>query len=189
MLVKWLVPVAGAALATTAVAQDYTPAPPQIQGEITMSDDADGEGRRYDDYPVELVRGQRIMITAAPAAGSRVVPHIELFAHGGPTPLSRRPAEGDARTARLGFTAPSTGVFTIRVVSGSPAAGRYTLAIRHNPAPSITRNPVTGGPRGAVIGSPAPPIPTDPVEPVGSGVGSGPLSRFIICPGHPRCPR
>lgn len=177
MRFKWLVPAAGVATAATATAQDYTPAPAQMQGEIAMSDDADGNGRRYDDFPVELVRGQRITITAAPAAGSRVVPGLEIYAYGGSTALSRRSAEGDARTARIAFTAAQTGVFNIRIVSGSPAAGRYTLSIQRNPAPSINR--------GFSAGVPAP-IPSNPAT---GGAVPGPLSRFIICPGHPRCPR
>lgn len=180
MLLKWLVPIAGFALAAAASAQDYTPAPPQIEGEIAMSDDADGQGRRYDDIAVELVRGQRITISAAPASGSRVVPGLEIYAYGGASPLARRSAEGDARTARLSFTAPQTGVFKIRIVSGSPAAGRYTLTIQRHTAPTINR-----GPTGITAGTPTP----SPTEPVGSGGSSGPRSRFIICPGHPRCPR
>lgn len=178
MALKWLVPVAGIALAAAASAQDYTPAPPQIQGEISASDDADGQGRRYDDVAVELVRGQRIIITAAPAAGSRVVPGLELYAFGGASPLARRSAEGVGRTARLSFTAPQTGVFNIRVVSGSPAAGRYTLTIQPNTATTMRRDFTAGVPA---------PVPPDPAA--GGGMTAGPLSRFIICPGHPRCPR
>ena len=182
MRLKWLVPVAGVALATAAAAQDYTPAPAQIQGEIAMSDDADGAGRRYDDYPVELVRGQRITITASPAAGSRVVPGIELFAYGRSAPLSRRPAAPETRIARLAFTAPQAGVFNIRIVSGSPAAGRYVLSIQRNTAPTMGR-----GLTGAVAGAPTQ-VPSDPAAGSGGAPG-GPPSRFIICPGHPRCPR
>ena len=180
MVLKWLVPVAGVACAAAASAQDYTPAPAQIQGEISASDEADGQGRRYDDIPVELVRGQRIMITAAPAAGSRVAPGLEIRAYGGSTALARRSAEGDARTARLAFTPPQSGVFNIRVVSGSPAAGRYTVAIQRTTAPSLHR-----GPTGITAGVPTP-VPSDPTT--GSAF-AGPLSRFIVCPGHPRCPR
>lgn len=179
MRLKWLVPAAGLTLAATAAAQDYTPAPAQLRGEIAMSDDADGNGRRYDGFAVELVRGQRITITAAPAAGSRVVPGLEIYAYGGSAALSRRPAEGDARTARIAFSAPQTGVFNIRVVAGSPAAGRYTLSIQRNDAPRPGRTGFTAG-----VPTPAP---SDPVI-GGSGVMAGPPSRFIICPGHPRCP-
>lgn len=178
---KWLVPVVGVALAAAASAQDYTPAPSQLQGEISASDDADGQGRRYDDIPIELIRGQRIMITAAPAADSRVVPGLEVYAYGGASALVRRSADGDARTARIAFTAPQTGVFNIRIVSGSPAAGRYTLSIQRNTAPSISR-----GRTGVTAGVPTP----APSDPAGSGgMTAGPRSRFIICPGHPRCPR
>ncbi len=181
MGLKWLVPVAGMALAAAASAQDYTPAPPQIEGEISASDDADGQGRRYDDIPVELVGGQRIIITAAPAPRSRVVPGLELYAYGGASPLARRSAEGDSRTARLSFTARQAGVYNIRIVSGSPAAGRYTLSIQRNTAPTMNR-----GPMGGLIGAPTP-SPSDPVA--SGGATEGPRSRFIICPGHPRCPR
>lgn len=184
-MLKWLIPLAGVAVvglavASPAAAQDYTPAPARITGELTADDDADAQGRRYDEYPVELMRGQQVAISVAPAPGSLVAPDLQIFRHGAATPDVTREAQGEARVARTNLTASQAGVFVIRVVAGNPASGGYTLSLRHI-APGGGVRGFTGPPRA----DPAPPTPTD--QP--GTIIAGPRSRFIVCPGHPRCPR
>lgn len=61
-----------------APATAQVPAPARIEGQIDASDPADPSGRRYDEYAVELVGGQRVRIMVA-ASGGAAVPSAEIW--------------------------------------------------------------------------------------------------------------
>lgn len=185
-MIGWrtIVALAGASLSAAVAAQDYMPAPPQLEGELTAADSVDAQGRRYDEYAVELGGGNVMMVMAAPAPGSRAEPVIEIYDAGGGARLARDGRSGGDSEARLLFTARERGVYRVRVVAGSAASGRYTLGLRRGPA---TQGPgsVLGGVAGGTIARPS----TSDQPQNNAAPLAGPRLRFIICPGHPRCPR
>lgn len=154
-----------------AAAQSPTPAPPRFDGEVAASDPADAQGRRYDEYVFDLARDQRVIVTGKPTPRSRLVPAIEIYGEDAARPLARDDSQGEGRNVRLLFTPPTAGLYRIRLIAGSGAAGRYVLTVEP---------PAAGGMLGG-IGS------VEQTAAIPTIVG--PTSRFIICPGHPRCPR
>lgn len=95
----------------------------------------------------------------------------------GSAALARAPANG-----RLIFTAPSAGVYRVRILADGAAPRRYSLTLSQA-EPASNRLERTRG------FSLAPPAMGSAVPEAPGRTVSGPLSRFIICPGHPRCPR
>jgi hypothetical protein len=177
--------LAGICVCAPVAAQDYIPAPPRIDGEIGEADRLDGQGRRFDDFALELRRGEAIVVSADPASGSRLEPAIEISLAGVARPLARDAADAGSRAARLSFTASEAGVYHLRVLGHTAAAGRYILRLRRAQAGPPTRGFSIG-----LIGGGATPPPANPDPQDGGSTGTrSPLSRFIICPGHPRCPR
>ncbi len=169
---------AAAVLAFTgapAAGQTYTPIPnnttaPDILGVIDESDPLDDQGRRYDEYIVEFnPLNDRVCITVEMPTDSVV----QVYAPGGQTPVVASDTDPDypGRTVSLGIdcTEVDAGIYRIRVVGGG-SDGRYILRIAVDPRDE-------GGP--GLNDLPAPP--TVPARP--------PNERFIVCPGHPRCPR
>jgi hypothetical protein len=147
--------------------QDYRPVPPEIAGEIGAGDAVDGQGRRYDEYSIELRRGQDLLVTVENIPGSRLFPVVKLYEPGGRTAVAGSDDHGREIIAPIIFTARRPGLYRIRVVAEEGSSGGYLLQIAGEIMPAAGPGPY-----------PAPPPPA-----------RGPFGRFIICPGNPRCPR
>jgi hypothetical protein len=175
---KIIMAAAGILAITAAAAAAQSPVPPHLDGELTASDRADAQGRRYDEYRIDARAGQSLTIAAAAANGSGLDPAIEVHA---PAGAITRDDDGGAGTgARVALRDLSNGVYRVRVLGGAGATGRYRLTISGGGAPAGG-----GVPDGTPGAGPAP----APLGGAGQILDDGPRDAFIICPGHPRCPR
>jgi hypothetical protein len=173
---RWRLAIVGGLAASASMAAAQTPLPPAIDAEIAASDPIDLAGRRFDEYVVDARAGQSVTVTAAPAAGSDLDPVLEIYAPGRTAPLVRDDNSAGGRGARATVPSLANGVYRIRVVGAGAFLGRYRLAIRSTAA-------ALGGVAGGIVGQGP--------SPTGNGGNelSAPPGAFIICPGHPRCPR
>lgn len=164
-----------ASVDASAAGQTYTPLPrhtmaPEILGVIDESDPVDSQDRRYDEYLIELETRHTLWISAETADGSRIASVIQLYGPGGESPVAGSDDRGSSPSSGIDFTAFQPGTYRLRVLGGGGSMGRYILRIAADPKDE-------GGYEvdGAASTRPAPSRP--------------PLERFIICPGHRRCPR
>ncbi len=156
-----------------AAGQTYTPIPnnttaPDIVGVIDESDPLDDQGRRYDEYMIDLTPLNHSLCIRVVLPTDSVV---QLYAPGGQTPVASSDAGEDdvGRTVLLmpDCTEAGPGTYRIRVFGGG-SAGRYILRIAVD-----SRDANRLGPNDLPATIPARP----------------PNERFIVCPGHPHCPR
>lgn len=169
----WRLAAVGLAVVIAATAAAQTVLPPAIQGELTTGDRSDGSGRRYDEYVIDARAGQGLSIVAAPAGGSELDPMLEVYAPGaGGQPLHDDNG-GGGRSARLAVPRLANGVYRVRVLGAPQTVGAYRLTI------AATGTSVDLGAVGGSVISPD----------RGEAQVSLPRDSFMICPGHPRCPR
>jgi serine protease Do len=99
-----------------------------FEGEIG-TDDAEAEGRRFDDYQISLRAGELALIRADSTA---IDPMVQILpaSNRDDSPIAADDDSGPELGAFLGFEAPEAGDYIVRVVSVDPArSGAYTLRI------------------------------------------------------------
>jgi hypothetical protein len=99
-----------------------------FQGEIG-GDDAEAEGRRFDDYQISLRAGELALIRVDSTA---IDPMVQIMpaSHRDGQAIAGDDDSGPELGAFLGFEAPEAGDYIVRVVSVDPArSGAYTLRI------------------------------------------------------------
>ena len=144
--------------------------PPVFTGEITANDPIDTEGRRYDEFSLELELGQQIYVLVTPASENDGGPVIKLYPPGGGNAVAGSDDHGPDIVAPILFTAPKNGLYRLRVLG----SGRYRLEVFD----TESIQPAAG-----------PDSPNLPAPVIPELNGGGPAQRFIICPGHRRCAR
>ena len=101
-----------------------------FRGELG-GDDPDNEGRRFDDYLVTLRQGEQLLVRVDSDAIDPVVQILAADSRNGPE-LDADDDAGPGTGALLGFEAPQSGGYLVRVTSFAPdATGAYTLRIAH----------------------------------------------------------
>lgn len=100
----------------------------EIEGELTDDDAAEGSQRRYDAYRIELAEGQRVQFTARSVDFDSVL-DIGEAVRKFEVMESDDDGLGDGLNARLSFTAPSSGIYEVRVRGfHEDSRGGYELA-------------------------------------------------------------
>lgn len=118
-----------AAAATTAVAQPPLSGSQRTNGVLGGSDPRDADGNFYDQVRYTLRAGQSVTVTANRADGSELDPVVEVYGPGSASPLFRDDDGGGYPNARLAFTAPRAGIYTVRVRSFGSSRGAYDLTL------------------------------------------------------------
>jgi hypothetical protein len=146
--------------------------PTEVIGTISASDPVDDNGRHYDDYLVDIRGGSNVAFTVMPR-GNTVRFTVDFPGDGEPMIMSGFYSPEGSQSIGLATASGRGSVSTVRVRSSG--TGDYVLRVEAIPAGG-------GGALGGIIGGVA-----GNARPR-SGA-SEPPARFIICPGHPRCPR
>lgn len=94
-------------------------------GHFRAHDRQRADGRRLHEYELSLAAGEQVTL----ALQATDVDVALLVQRGGATVAEA----AAARTASLAVTAPASGLYTVLVVGGADAAGRYTLSVQRAP--------------------------------------------------------
>lgn len=132
---------ATAALAIAAPAHSQVPW--TVQGQLTNSDDKDGDGHRYDTYQVLLNAGTRYAVSAeTPEGGFDTM--VQVLRPGAAEPVAQNDDAGGTLNSRVNFTPDRTGVYLIKVLAFS-ADGRGPYSARVEALPPLPP-PTSGDP-------------------------------------------
>lgn len=124
----WVIASAGALVASAALAQSLSPAPPQIEGEITASSPANADGKRYSDVQFNFAAGQQVEITASVRGSGSLNPMLEVRTPDGAL-LASDDDSGGGPNARVYFIARTGGDYVVRVLSFGPEGGSFALTV------------------------------------------------------------
>lgn len=135
------------ALASGAMAQTPLRVGQTVEGSLSGDDpssrtDEEGGSVRFDDYRLDLRRGQRIEATLTADFDTTLsLWSGETIAADAPgEPAVFNDDDGDSTNSRLRYTAPADGPVTLRASSLIPAEGAYRLAVTdRGPAPRAPR--------------------------------------------------
>jgi hypothetical protein len=137
------------------VAQSVLATP--MQGELTAADARTVDGSALDAWALALRAGQGVVITVR-GARSRTDPAVPLDVvaslRDGDTEVARDDDSAGGLGARIAYTAPRDGSYTLLVTSFGPALreGRYRVTVRPDGARDPSRGTGAGVSRGARAG-------------------------------------
>ena len=115
------------AIATPAAAQ----APWSASGELSDSDSAGEEQRRYDDHSIRLEAGQRYSLTVNSDAFD---PVARLYRAGEDEPVAENDDSGGSLNSRINYTPAAGGDYVLRVIAFSDGGrGAYTARVEALP--------------------------------------------------------
>lgn len=115
-------------IAGSAQAQPRLTGPQAGNGVLGGTDRRDSAGF-YDDFQFALEAGQRVRATANRPQGSALDPILEIYAPGSGQYIARDDDGGGFPNARIEFTAPRSGTYTIRVRAYGGTTGPYDIRI------------------------------------------------------------